>query len=202
MNQFAGRPFSRDYDSDMSKISANGPVASDEGPNGTIELELSTAEVRALTCPETTPPDSSRAPDLAEQATSEALCVPRIEATNTAACAPARAHRRLAPVAGAFGIAIATASLGGVAYIAANHPQTMPVLAKEAPPIATAATPIEPQAQSAPVTFRNPFDASEVFEFPPGTPQPEARRKVAELLSQRAQERQNLFVRVRHRTDR
>jgi hypothetical protein len=40
-----------------------------------------------------------------------------------------------------------------------------------------------------PMRFRNPFDASEVFEFPPGTTPIQARDAVAELLSQRARER-------------
>jgi hypothetical protein len=38
------------------------------------------------------------------------------------------------------------------------------------------------------VKFRNPFDASEVFEFPPGTTQMEARHAVRETLLQRARE--------------
>ena len=39
------------------------------------------------------------------------------------------------------------------------------------------------------VKFRNPFDASEVFEFPPGTTRMEARHAVRETLLQRARER-------------
>ena len=40
------------------------------------------------------------------------------------------------------------------------------------------------------VRFGNPFDDSEVFEFPPGTSVDEARQSVAALLMQRARERQ------------
>jgi hypothetical protein len=40
-----------------------------------------------------------------------------------------------------------------------------------------------------PTLFRNPFDASEVFEFPPGTSEDAARESVAELLLSRARER-------------
>jgi hypothetical protein len=58
-----------------------------------------------------------------------------------------------------------------------------------------------------PVQFVNPFDRREVFEFPAGTSKAEARDAVAELLYERAQERQ-LSVRglvsgmsVRHTTN-
>jgi len=37
--------------------------------------------------------------------------------------------------------------------------------------------------------FKNPFDETEVFEFPPGTSYEEARAKVADLLMKRARER-------------
>jgi hypothetical protein len=45
------------------------------------------------------------------------------------------------------------------------------------------------EAQNTPTRFRNPFDASEVFEFPPGTSEEAARDSVAEILLQRARER-------------
>jgi len=40
-----------------------------------------------------------------------------------------------------------------------------------------------------PVRFSNPFDASEVFEFPPGTSDQQARQSVAAILLQRARDR-------------
>lgn len=40
-----------------------------------------------------------------------------------------------------------------------------------------------------PVHFTNPFDATEVFEFPPGTSEAQAHFAVAEVLLQRARER-------------
>lgn len=48
----------------------------------------------------------------------------------------------------------------------------------------------EQTAAPEPVRFVNPFDGSEVFEFPPGTSDADARDGVAELLMQRATERQ------------
>jgi hypothetical protein len=54
----------------------------------------------------------------------------------------------------------------------------------EAPPQAPVAVPA-PE----PVRIRNPFDKGEVFEFPPGTSEQDARDAVAEALLQRARER-------------
>lgn len=48
-------------------------------------------------------------------------------------------------------------------------------------------------AAGVPVLFANPFDAKEVFEFPAGTTQAEARDEVAEILMARAMERQRQF---------
>jgi hypothetical protein len=56
-----------------------------------------------------------------------------------------------------------------------------------APPAIAATEVITPPGPT--VKFRNPFDASEVFEFPPGTPQMEAWDAVRETLVQRARER-------------
>ena len=49
------------------------------------------------------------------------------------------------------------------------------------------AGPVEPQG--APVRIKNAFDATEVFEFPPGTTESEAREAVAERLLSRARDR-------------
>ena len=46
-----------------------------------------------------------------------------------------------------------------------------------------------PVVESPPVRFANPFDKTEVFEFPAGTTRVEARDAVAEILRQRALER-------------
>jgi len=54
------------------------------------------------------------------------------------------------------------------------------------PPQLASEKPYEP---SSPVRMANPFDSSEVFEFPPGTSRAEARESVANLLLQRARER-------------
>jgi hypothetical protein len=120
---------------------------------------------------------------------------------------PPRKSRRFAL---GLGTAAAVAGLlGGLAYLAtarARHPipivadsGSRPTTAPEAPTSAPAPS----AAPDVPVRFKNPFDASEVFEFPAGTSQIEVRDAVAEVLSQRARERQNLFVkRPRRNTNR
>ncbi len=45
-------------------------------------------------------------------------------------------------------------------------------------------------AQGEPVRFANPFDTDEVFEFPPGTTEAQARDAVADVLLKRAMSRQ------------
>jgi hypothetical protein len=52
-----------------------------------------------------------------------------------------------------------------------------------------AATQGGPAPTGEPVLFKNPFDRTEVFEFPPGTTQAEARDAVAKALMERAEGR-------------
>jgi hypothetical protein len=46
------------------------------------------------------------------------------------------------------------------------------------------------ESEQPPIRFKNPFDSSEVFEFPAGTSDAEARDAVAELLLKRAMQRE------------
>jgi hypothetical protein len=98
-------------------------------------------------------------------------------------------------------VAVASALVTAITYIATTDtPQLAPisttivfsppapvVVAPPAlpPPPAPSADPADP----APVRFANPFDKREVFEFPAGTSQADARDAVAEILYERAQER-------------
>jgi hypothetical protein len=119
----------------------------------------------------------------------------------------ARAPRKSRQFALGLGMVAAAAGLlGGVAYLAAArapHPipivadsASRPTTAPEAPTSAPELTSLAPPSVTpdVPVRFKNPFDASEVFEFPAGTSLTEVRDAVAEMLSQRARERQSLFV--------
>jgi hypothetical protein len=75
---------------------------------------------------------------------------------------------------------------------AAAEPAALPVTqvsheAQEPPKLQKPQEP--PESQGPPVRVRNPFDASEVFEFPAGTPNDEAQQRVSVLLLQRAADR-------------
>jgi hypothetical protein len=54
-----------------------------------------------------------------------------------------------------------------------------------------------PPLQIEPVAYANPFDATEVFQFPSGTSETEARQLVAELLTERAREREDVWSRAK-----
>src|SRR5580700_8292280 len=72
-----------------------------------------------------------------------------------------------------------------------------PAVASATPPAKAApAGPAEPHG--APVRIKNAFDATEVFEFPPGTTEAESREAVAELLLSRASDRRAEGLAPRH----
>jgi hypothetical protein len=92
-----------------------------------------------------------------------------------------------------------------VAFASVAHHTTPPAAA---PPAAVkAANPTQPAPQPAasagePVRVKNPFDRSEIFEFPAGTSKEEAHQAVAELLLQRANERRQTLHLDRRRPGR
>lgn len=107
-------------------------------------------------------------------------------------------------VAAAF--AVAVAALVALFYYWPTPPASAPATSPVAPPATITAPAHEAAHQSAPtppavelttnepgpVRFPNPFDASEIFEFPPGTPYDEARDEVARQLLARARERSTI----------
>jgi hypothetical protein len=97
-------------------------------------------------------------------------------------------HLRGALVAGVVAIA---AFLSTIAYVAVTkaRPVAMPVFipAPQLPRETVAQT--VPVVEAIPVRFANPFDQAEVFEFPPGTTEAQARDAVAAVLLQRGQDR-------------
>jgi hypothetical protein len=114
--------------------------------------------------------------------------------------APKKAHLRLVLMVGSAVAAVAL--LSGMAYLAAARirrpaPAPVPVVA---PPVSAPTPPEMPASPPPPegetVRFRNPFDRTEVFEFPPGTSTAEARAAVADLLAQRAHDRQDLLAKM------
>ncbi|WP_129647867.1 hypothetical protein [Peristeroidobacter agariperforans] len=87
---------------------------------------------------------------------------------------------------------IAAVGLAGATYVATSSDGANSPVANTAQRIAQSEWPAPQQlAESEPVRFANPFDADEVFEFPPGTTETQARDAVAELLLKRAMSRQD-----------
>ena len=104
----------------------------------------------------------------------------------------------------AIQIAVATIFSGVIAYVATNPEQLVQAQAAvgkvDAPTRARPAQPAPPAPPAAPdepvqVQVTNPFDKTEVFNFPAGTSETDAQLAVARLLMQRAQERQPLWAR-------
>jgi hypothetical protein len=90
-------------------------------------------------------------------------------------------------------VAAATAMSGAIAYVATVPERLAQAVAPIVPPAVA-----EPRVETVPVRYTNPFDSTEVFELPSGTSETEARRKVAELLAQRARERLNSWSATLH----
>jgi hypothetical protein len=106
------------------------------------------------------------------------------------------ASRRTARIDFVCNVTFAVAGVGiAVAFLwlaSDRHPAAPVITSAAAAPVAEVAPagPAEPQsAQGAPVRIKNAFDATEVFEFPHGTTESEAREAVTELLLSRARDR-------------
>ena len=107
----------------------------------------------------------------------------------------------------AIQIAVATIFSGVIAYVATNPEQLVQAQAPVGKVKVNAPTPARPAPPAAPeeavqVQVTNPFDKTEVFNFPAGTSETDAQLAVARLLMQRAQERQPLWARSDHRLKR
>lgn len=140
-------------------------------PAESVEIELSTEELRNLSQPRI-----SR--------------VSRISRVEPTACPSGRSTTRIAGSAAA----VIMAACAGVWALNADIPSTVdfPPIAEipDEEPVALAPPPVPVVPAGQPVLVRNPFDRGEVFEFPPGTSEEEARAWVADALMQRAMERQ------------
>jgi hypothetical protein len=158
-------------------MSCPGELPDDPGED-TIELELSPQDLLTLTRP-------------SEEAMST-CAEPAVTEVSSIARGPPRIVRwPLARVAGVLGIAAAVIALGSAAHRAVvGRSEITPAINLPSPAAATTRQPAE--STSPTVRIRNPFDASEIFEFSPGTSEAEARQSVAKILTQRARDRQRL----------
>ena len=110
-------------------------------------------------------------------------------AKKRSAPAAPRRSRWYETVAALLILAVGTA---GALYLVSSHYRSgRPTAQGPAPQSSLPAS--TSQGESKPVRFANPFDAKEVFEFPAGTTEAEARDQVAEILMERAMERQRKF---------
>jgi hypothetical protein len=147
-------------------VNGQGTIASASGDD-TIELQLTPQQLREL----------SRAAEAAEAA------------QTTEPVAPARksTYMNIAKMAAAI------VAYGVFAWWSASHlvAQPQPQATAAAKPPVVIPQPVSIVSAPEPVVrVNNPFDATEVFEFPPGTSQAESRDKVAQILLQRARDRQ------------
>ncbi len=138
-----------------------GAVLATNTPRATVPLASASAPRSALRSA------SSSASELASATRS----APAPQSASASASAPASA------------LASASASPSLSTSAAAPGPA-----AATLPPIAPTPAPVSEPVNN-PVRFKNPFDSSEVFEFPPGTTTAEARQAVASILLERGRER-------------
>ena len=103
----------------------------------------------------------------------------------------------LARVAAVVGITVAIVWWAAAQRATQRNP-AVPAVTRPAPApsVPAPAAPAEPQG--APLQLRNPFDATEVFEFPAGTSKTEAREAVAARLLDRARDRGSSGVGIKH----
>jgi len=156
----------------------------------TIELQLEAEELRALTQPVARVAGGANDPqdDLTEDAQ------------------PATCLRRW--LSGSFGspsagMALLVSAAAAAVLLAVGNARVARLPAVATPRVASVArVPVERPVlpKQPPVRFANPFDATEVFEFPAGTSRSVARAAVAKLLTERARGRLYLLraKRARH----
>jgi len=147
----------------------------DDSDEDTIELELTSEQLLAMS-----------------QGVCEAqiAAIPiKLTADPAAAASLVRKPRRLWPVAlVAIVASLTTIAWWTAATLRATERDTSLATVPNLPAVAPLSEPaLDPDP---PVKIRNPFDANEVFEFPAGTDPAAARESVAQLLLQRARERQ------------
>jgi hypothetical protein len=170
----------------IGRLQVNGqsmiePAASDD----TVELQLTPEQMRAL----------SQAAESAEQFVPDSAPQPLFEVSPAARVR--RWHQTPVAIAKVAGIVIAYAAFAwwSAAQFAAQPKP--PVMAVARPSVVVPApASVAPSSQPT-VKVINPFDKSEVFEFPAGSTYAENRDKVAQMLLERARERQGQWARVK-----
>ncbi len=157
----------------------------DDPDEDTIELVLSPQAMGSLaraaseTQPESLPVDPVDRPPCASP--------PYVARCPAPTKVDPRFHRPRMPFETATVLVVTALALASVAYRKANAPA--PKAAESFALASTKAQTTTFESEGEPVRFQNPFDPSEVFEFPPGTSEAAARQAVADLLLARGRER-------------
>lgn len=156
-----------------------------------IEFELNADELLALSRPR---PITTPITDPAQFHALPAKAKVSPHAQTVAVC-PAIAARNIQRPAALVLSAVAAVLIGAVGYLSSSAElhEAVATASRAAAPVAQPSAPARVQL---PVRFANPFDQTEVFEFPPGTSKAEARERVADMLIQRARDRQHQYERI------
>ncbi len=130
---------------------------------------------------------TAQADSMTDSTTIEVMLTPQqLKALSGGASAVGALQQHKSRILIGLAIAALLVVLGSVAHLAAEPKPVTPPVVHSAPPAAPPPTQAPPTAAAEPVLFKNPFDRTEVFEFPAGTTQQEARDAVARLLMDRA----------------
>ncbi len=173
------------------------PARASEG-DAVLEVELSAQDLLRLS--QRPPPGTGNADAVIKEDTEAPRITPadlRVRPSHETAAPNTGWPRSLASVAIGAPILVAAVAAAFVVY-QGSAPKPVQVSARasafEVPQVAAppaVGTPTPP-----PVRFANPFDRTEIFEFPAGTSRGQARDRVAILLRKRAQERRHPYERV------
>jgi hypothetical protein len=164
------------------------------GDEPTTEVELSATDLLQLSSPPTLDESAhSDKPRALEQHASVVTEIARSAQPLDAPPPPPMSRRVSAgKIALPLGLAAAVVAAIGVQHNYSTPEDSsrsalVPAPSQAAPVAETEST---TESDQPPLRFKNPFDSSEVFEFPAGTSNAEARDAVAELLLKRATERE------------
>lgn len=183
------------YRDAMMRVPPGGTTDFDADPDeDTIEMVLTPAEMRLLAQAAEEQQRAARAAEpMLHSPTAESTLSSMPTQTPGSQDSASLARGALAGIAGALVIVVAIASLSTARLTTDAKPsipaQTSRLAAAPTPAAGPTESPSPAAADAQPLRFKNPFDRSEVFEFPPGTTVEEARASVAGLLMQRAQDR-------------
>jgi hypothetical protein len=160
-------------------------IAGIETPDA--EVELSAQDLLELSAPVSS--ERAQAPPLAIPTTTVVPGAPALQKR----AAPNAAGRNMSSSQVAASVIFAVGTVGALYYAVVSYEARQSAAIAKEQPTQSQLQASAPKGEGKPVRFANPFDPKEVFEFPAGTSEAEARDAVAEMLMERAMERQRRF---------